>query len=70
MIEHVLSKNRIIALIEHVINPLTRFIMGANINRNTKQNIVKSGMEIVEDRNLALADVFRLFVAKKSSFKK
>ena len=69
MIEHVLSKNRIIALIEHVINPLTRFIMGANINRNTKQNIVKSGMEIVEDRNLALADVFRLFVAKKSSVK-
>ncbi len=67
MIEHVLSKNPVIALIEHVINPLTRLIMGANINRNTKQNIIKSGMKIVEDRNLALFDVFRLFIAKKSS---
>lgn len=65
MLEHVLSKNPIIALIEHIHNPITKFIMGCGINRNTKQNILDSGMKIVEDRNLALADVFRLFVAKK-----
>ena len=67
MIEHVLSKNPVIALIEHVHNPITKFLMGVNINRNTKQNIIKSGMNIVEDRNLALFDVFRLFIAKKLS---
>ncbi len=67
MIEHVLSKNPVIALIEHVHNPLTQFFMGVNINRNTKQNIIQSGMNIVEDKNLALFDIFRLFVAKKSS---
>ncbi len=65
MIEHVLSKNKIIALIEHIHNPITRFLMGVNINRDTKQNIINSGMKIVIDKPLALFDVFRLFVAKK-----
>lgn len=65
MLEHVLSKNQIIALIEHILNPITKYIMGVNINRNTKQNIIKSGMKIVEDKKLALLDIFRLFIAKK-----
>ncbi len=66
MIEHVLSKNLLIALIEHTFNPITKYLMGVNINRNTKQNIIHSGMKIMEDKNLALFDVFRLFIAKKS----
>ena len=65
MIEHVLSKNPIIALIEHIHNPMTKLFMGVNINRNTKQNIIRAGMKIAEDRNLALLDVFRLFIARK-----
>lgn len=65
MIEHVLSKNPIISLIERIHNPLTRLFMGVNINRNTKQNIIDSGMIIVREENLALGDVFRLFVTKK-----
>ncbi|HLC47257.1 MAG TPA: methyltransferase domain-containing protein [Candidatus Nanoarchaeia archaeon] len=65
MIEHVLSRNPAIALIEQAFNPLTRIFMGANINRDTKQNIIQAGMRIAEDRNLALVDVFRLFIARK-----
>ncbi|MBI4453895.1 methyltransferase domain-containing protein [Candidatus Woesearchaeota archaeon] len=65
MIEHVLSKNSVIALIEHIYNPITTFLMGVNINRNTKQNIIQAGMKIVEDRNLALLDVLKLFIARK-----
>jgi demethylmenaquinone methyltransferase/2-methoxy-6-polyprenyl-1,4-benzoquinol methylase len=65
MIEHVLSENPIIALLERLHNPIIEFFMGANINRDTKQNILYSGMEIIEDRNLALFDVFRLFEVKK-----
>jgi len=65
MIEHVLSKNPLIALIEHTFNLLTEPLMGVNINRNTKQNIIKSKMKILTEKNLALLDVFRLFVAKK-----
>ncbi len=65
MIEHVLSENKVIALLEHMLNPLATFCMGANVNRNTKQNIINAGMEVIEDKHLALYDVFRLFIAKK-----
>ena len=65
MIEHVLSKNLLIALIEHIHNPITKFFMGININRNTKQNVIQAGMKIIKDKNLALYDVWRLFVAQK-----
>ncbi len=65
MIEHVLSKNKVIALVEHLNNPITKFFTGANINRNTKQNIIDANLKIIKDQNLALFDVFRLFVAEK-----
>lgn len=65
MIEHVLSKKRFIAFLENLFNPLVRSITGVNINRDTGQNIIKSGMKIIKERNLALFDVFRLFEVKK-----
>ncbi|MCK5476925.1 MAG: methyltransferase domain-containing protein [Candidatus Aenigmarchaeota archaeon] len=65
MIEHILSKNTILAFIENTLNLLVKYIMGVNINRDTKQNIIDVGFIIVEDKNLALVDIFRLFRAKK-----
>lgn len=64
-LEHVLSKNRFIALFEHLHNPITKFLLGLNVNRNTRYNIERAGFKIIEDKNLALYDVFRLFRAKK-----
>lgn len=63
MIEHVLSDLPLIAFFENLFNPLVRFITGVNINRDTKQNIIDAGLKINEEKNLALADVFRLFEA-------
>jgi demethylmenaquinone methyltransferase/2-methoxy-6-polyprenyl-1,4-benzoquinol methylase len=65
MMEHVLSKNPFIAVIEHVNNPLTKLITGVNINRDTGQNIISAGFKIIKEKNLALFDVFKLFVAEK-----
>jgi demethylmenaquinone methyltransferase/2-methoxy-6-polyprenyl-1,4-benzoquinol methylase len=67
MMEHVLSKNTLIALIENINNPLTRLLTGVNINRDTGQNILNADLKITEEKNLALFDVFKLFVAKKNS---
>tara|TARA_Y100000310_G_scaffold343455_1_gene451160 strand:+ start:2719 stop:3336 length:618 start_codon:yes stop_codon:yes gene_type:complete len=69
MIEHVLSKNKLIALFEKIHNPFTRFLFGFNINRDTQKSIKKAGLHIIKDENLALKDVFRLFIAKKGSGK-
>ena len=65
MVEHVLSNNKLIAFFENLLNPLVRFITGVNINRNTKLNIINSDLKVSKEKNLALADVFRLFVAEK-----
>lgn len=66
MIEHVLSKNRFISFLQNLFNGIVRFFTGVNINRDTGKNIIKSGMEVIEDKNLAMVDVFKLFKAKKT----
>ncbi|MCL4376967.1 MAG: methyltransferase type 11, partial [Actinobacteria bacterium] len=66
MIEHVLSKNKFISFLQNLFNGIVRFFTGVNINRDTGKNIIKSGIEIIEDKNLAMVDVFKLFKAKKT----
>jgi len=64
-IEHVLSGNRFIALLEHIYNPLTRTLFGFNVNRDTKSNIEKARLKINKDEKLAFHDVFRKFTCSK-----
>lgn len=58
-LEHMLSKNKIIAFLERIHNPITKFLFGFNINRETMKNIEKSELKIVKERNMALKDVFK-----------
>ncbi|MBR9680460.1 MAG: class I SAM-dependent methyltransferase [Candidatus Altiarchaeota archaeon] len=64
-IEHVLSKYKLIALLEHIHNPLTSRLFGFNVNRNTRKNIEEANLKIVKDKNLAFFDVFRKFTCVK-----
>jgi len=64
-VEHVLSENKILALLENVHNPVTRLVAGVNVNRDTKANIIKAGFNVVEDKKLAYYDIFRYFKAEK-----
>ncbi len=59
-LEHMRSSNALVAFIEDVLNPISTFIMGVNINRRTVENIKKAGLEVLDERNLGLGDVFRL----------
>lgn len=59
-LEHMRSGNALVAFIEDVFNPVSTFIMGVNINRRTVDNIKKAGLEVLEERNMAVRDVFRL----------
>lgn len=65
MLEHMLSKNKIIAFLEHLHNPITKWLVGVNINRKTTENIRKSGLRITKEINLKLLDVFRRIEARK-----
>ncbi len=62
MLEHVRSNNKIAGKLMDLINPLTRRIIGDNINRRTYENILKAGFSprdiVVED---IWADIVKLF---------
>ena len=64
-VEHMLSRNFFIALHEHIMNPITKNLFGFNINRKTAENIKKSGLKIVEEKNLGFFDVFRKIISQK-----
>lgn len=63
-LEHMRSENAIIAFLEDVFNPVSTCIMGVNVNRRTVENIKKAGLEVFEERNMGLGDVFRLVRSK------
>ena len=65
MIEHMLSKNKLIAFFEHLHNPITRTLFGFNVNRKTDENVVKAGLKIKKMQNMAFFDVFRKIEAGK-----
>jgi len=65
MIEHMLSKHKLIAFFEHLHNPITRFLFGFNVNRKTDENVKKAGLKIKKIQNMAFFDVFRKIEAKK-----
>lgn len=65
LIEHMLSDNKVSAFFEHLGSPVFRFLIGCNLNRDTKENILNAGLKIVEEENLAYGDVFRKFEVMK-----
>jgi demethylmenaquinone methyltransferase/2-methoxy-6-polyprenyl-1,4-benzoquinol methylase len=63
-LEHMKSDNRTIAFIEDLLNPLTVAMTGVNINRETVENVKKAGLNVVDVKNMALKDVFRLIKSR------
>lgn len=64
LLEHVLSANRILAGVMNLANPLVVRMMGANINRQTVQNVAVSGLTVERVTDLA-AGIFKLIEARK-----
>lgn len=63
-LDHVLSKNKIVAIWENIHNPITVRLFGFNVNRDTYNNMKKAGLEIT-DENIAFLDVFKRFTCTK-----
>jgi ubiquinone/menaquinone biosynthesis C-methylase UbiE len=65
LLEHVLSRARVLRWFMQRINGVWRAMSGANINRDTVANVEQAGLRVVEVRDLA-ADVVKLILAKKA----
>jgi len=63
MLEHVKSKKPIIAPLMDIINPIPLHIYGANINRNTVENLHKAGFRNIRVKDLWL-DILKLIIIK------
>jgi len=63
-LEHVRSKKPVLGKLMDILNPAVVRMMGANINRDTAENIRISGLQILEEKDLWL-DILKLFKATK-----
>lgn len=64
LLEHVLAANRTLALLMNLVNPVVVRLMGPNINRQTIDNVARSGLVIDRVTHLA-AGIFNLIEARK-----
>ncbi len=46
------------------INPIVVRMMGANINRETVENVRKAGLEIAQVEDLGAGGIFKMIVAR------
>ncbi len=63
-LEHMRSPNPKIGRIMDLINPVVARMMGANINRETVENIKRAGLMIEKVEDLAYGGIFKLIVAR------
>ncbi|RMF57853.1 MAG: class I SAM-dependent methyltransferase [Calditrichaeota bacterium] len=61
MLEHVRSKNKWLGLLMDVLNPIPLYLYGANINRDTVENLKKAGFENIFVEDLWL-DIFKKII--------
>jgi len=64
-IKHVRSETLLIGAMMDLVNPMVVRLMGPNINRRTTQIVQLSGLEIRENKNLGMGDIFKLIVTHK-----
>ena len=66
LLEHVLSANRIAGWLMKLVNPLVVRMSGANINRRTMENVVKSGLVVEQVTDLGFG-IIKLIEARKKA---
>ncbi len=67
LLEHVLSANRILGWFMNLANPLVVRMIGANINRQTVENVIKSDLVVELVAGLG-SGIFKLIEARKKTF--
>ena len=66
MLEHVLSKKTIVGKLMDVLNPIVVRMVGANINRNTVENLQRAGLHVEVEKDLMM-DIVKHLECKRDS---
>lgn len=67
MVEHVRATNELLGSVMDLVNPVVVRIMGANINRQTVENVARSPWELERVEDLGMGGIFKLIIARKSA---
>jgi phosphatidylethanolamine/phosphatidyl-N-methylethanolamine N-methyltransferase len=59
LLEHTRSPNQLLGVLMDLLNPLSIWLMGDNINRRTVENIQKAGLVIERITDLAMGGIFK-----------
>jgi len=59
LLEHTRSPNQLLGVLMDLLNPLSVWLMGDNINRRTVENIQKAGLVIERITDLAMGGIFK-----------
>jgi len=64
LLEHMRSANRVIGAMMDLLNPVVVRMMGANINRQTVENVQKSGLILERVEDMGMGGIFKLIEAR------
>jgi ubiquinone/menaquinone biosynthesis C-methylase UbiE len=64
VLQHVRAKNKIIGKLMDLLNPIIVRILGANINRDTVENVRRSGLKLVRVEDLGMGGLVKLIIAR------
>ena len=67
LLEHMRSPNPFLGAVMDFLNPVIVRMMGANINRQTAENVCKAGLEIEQVEGLGMGGIFKLMTARVPS---
>jgi phosphatidylethanolamine/phosphatidyl-N-methylethanolamine N-methyltransferase len=65
LMEHVRAENEIVGNLMDALNPLTVRMTGANINRETVENVSDSPLQLERVEELGLGGIFKLIIARR-----
>jgi ubiquinone/menaquinone biosynthesis C-methylase UbiE len=63
LLEHVRSENPILGCLMDLLNPISLYVIGSNINRDTVQNVMKAGIDIQNIQNFK-GNIIKLIIAR------
>lgn len=69
LLEHVRSEKPVLGALMDLFNPILVRLTGANVNRNTVENVRHAGLVVETVEDLGRGDIFKLIVARRAAAK-
>ena len=66
LLEHVRSGNPFLGKLMDLLNPIVVRVTGANINRQTLENVQKANLNFVSNKALGMGDIFQFILARSN----